>query len=110
MLRLRAEQEGLEGITFTPHINARSRRASEGRLRVLSDPEGYIHRVQREAHMQAERARKAAAEAEQAELRECTFRPSTHDAPDYVKRIAQSMALARAVKAPQAPMARPEWR
>jgi hypothetical protein len=57
----------------------------------------------------AERARRAASEAEAAELRECTFHPAVHSAPEYVSRIAKSMALARSVK-PQHETARPDWR
>jgi hypothetical protein len=55
---------------------------TEGRLRVLSDPDSYVARLSAEASAQAEKARRAAAEAEAAQLAECTFRPSTHDAPD----------------------------
>ncbi len=86
------------------------RRASEGKLRILSDPDSYIARVQREAAAASEKARRVAAEQEHDELVECTFKPATHDAPQYVKRIARSMALARAIKAPEAPAFRSDWR
>lgn len=81
-----------------------------GKLRVLSDPDSYIARIQREQAAASEKARRSAAEQVAAELAECTFKPTTNDAPEYVKRIARSMALARAVKAPEAPLAKPDWR
>jgi hypothetical protein len=82
----------------------------EGRLRILSDPDSYVARLAKEAAIQQEKARRAALEAKASELNECTFHPVTNDAPEYVKRIAQSMALARAVR-PQDPSAqKPDWR
>lgn len=84
-------------------------RHTDGRLRILSDPDSYVARLNQEAAALAERARRAAAEAQAAELAECSFNPAVHPAPEYVSRIAQSMALARSVKPPPAP-ARPDWR
>jgi len=42
------------------------------------------------ARMQTAQLRKA-----REELEACTFRPEIHDAPDYIKRIARSLAAAR---------------
>ncbi len=75
-----------------------------------ADPESYVARLSAEAAAQADRARRALAEAEAAQLAECTFSPRVHDAPEYVKRIARSMALTRAVKASEPTAAKPEWR
>ena len=108
LLRLKIEQEDLEGITFRPRINERSR-AAEGRLRILSDPDSYVARLKMDAARQAESARRSAAQSEASELAECTFTPAVHGAPEYVSRIAQSMALARSVKE-LGPPARPDWR
>jgi hypothetical protein len=108
LLRLRIEQEDLEGITFRPRINERSR-VSEGRLRILSDPDNYVRRIQHEQDLQAEKARRALSEKEAAERAACTFAPAVHGAPAYVSQIAASMALARSAKELGAP-ARPDWR
>ena len=81
----------------------------ESRLKILAEPDTYVARLNQEATVMAERARRAASEAEAAELRECTFHPAVHSAPEYVSRIAKSMALARSVK-PQHETARPDWR
>lgn len=95
----------LTRLTPSPHP-----RSYEGRLRILSEPDTYIARIQSEAHTQAERARRAAAQGDAAELAACTFSPRVHDAPEYVKRIARSMALTRAVKVPEPAATKPEWR
>jgi hypothetical protein len=108
LLRLKIEQEDLEGITFRPRINERSR-VSEGRLRILSDPDNYVRRIQRDQDAQAERARRALSDKEAAERAACTFAPAVHGAPAYVSQIAASMALARSFKELGAP-ARPDWR
>jgi hypothetical protein len=107
LLRLRLEQEGLEGVTFKPAIN--ESRHAEGRLKVLSEPETYVARLSAEAASQAEKARRAVSTAEVSELAECTFTPKVHDAPAYIKKIARHMHLSRAVKAPE-PAAKAEWR
>lgn len=85
-------------------------RLVEGRLRVLSDPDTYVARLTAEAASQADKARRAVASADVASLAECTFAPAVHDAPEYIKRIARSMALTRAVKAPDAVREKQEWR
>jgi len=108
LLRLRLEQEGLEGVTFRPMIN--DMKHVEGRLKVLSEPETYVARLSAEAASQAEKARRAVSSAEVNELSECTFTPKVNDAPDYIKRIARHMALTRAVKAPEPANSKPEWR
>lgn len=108
LLRLKLEQEDLQGITFKPAINERSRH-TEGRLRILSEPESYVARVKAVQANQVDRIRRQMQQAEATELAECTFTPAVHSAPEYVSRIAQSMALARSVKQ-LAPPARPDWR
>ena len=108
LLRLRLEQEGLEGVTFKPAIN--DSRHVEGRLKVLSEPETYVARLSAEAASAAERARRAASSHQVSELAECTFAPRVHDAPEYIKRIARHMHLSRAVKAPESAASKPDWR
>ena len=83
----------------------------EGRLKVLSEPESYVARLCAEAASAAEKARRAASTAEESELAECTFTPQVHDAPEYIKRIARHMQLARGAKAQKAAAgAKPDWR
>ena len=109
LLRLRLEQEGLEGVTFRPVIN--DVKHVEGRLKVLSDPDNYVARLSAEAASQAERAKRAASTAVVNELAHCTFTPKVNDAPEYVKSIARAMQLSRIAKAaPESAAEKPEWR
>lgn len=109
LMRLKAEQEQLDGLTFQPEINPVSRQM-EGRLKLLAEPETYLERVQREQKLFSDRQRRATQEAEMQEFAECTFRPEIHDAPGYVKRIARSMALTRAAQPATDKKERPQWR
>merc|ERR1712216_244112 len=88
---------------------------TESRLRVVSDPDTYLDRIARQHRVFSEKQRRAAQEAELSKFKECTFRPSIHDAPSYVKRIARSMALSKAARAAAVEQSekkpeRPEWR
>ena len=61
--------------------------------------------------MAEKRTRLAQLETSRAELQECTFKPTVHDAPMFVKRIARSMALTKAVHPPPSEESKkPEWR
>ncbi len=110
LMRLRAEQEELDGATFKPAINPASA-AAGGRLRIQDDPDNYVRRVAEAAAVAEKRTRLARLESSRAELQECTFKPQVHDAPMFVKRIARSMALTKAVHPPPSEESKkPEWR
>eukprot|EP00512_Aurantiochytrium_limacinum_P008543 CAMPEP_0171538482 /NCGR_PEP_ID=MMETSP0960-20121227/62_1 /TAXON_ID=87120 /ORGANISM="Aurantiochytrium limacinum, Strain ATCCMYA-1381" /LENGTH=837 /DNA_ID=CAMNT_0012085369 /DNA_START=546 /DNA_END=3059 /DNA_ORIENTATION=- len=113
LMKLRVEQEELQDLTFTPEFQARHK-AAEGRLKILSEPDTYIRRLQHKDTLQSHKQTKAAQDQEMKELEECTFKPEIHDAPAYVKRIVRSLALAKPAREAQAAAekehARPEWR
>lgn len=109
MKRLALEAASLEGATFAPQINERSK-YTPGRLRLSTEPDTYLQRLAQEAAAAAEKARVQAAEAADEELANCTFAPEVHDAPEYVKRIARSMAMSRAMQPQDKQPSRPEWR
>jgi hypothetical protein len=92
--RLRVEHEKMKEATFKPDMESRIV-TTEGRLRILSEPQSYVQRLQAEELFRQQRMAQAAREREEKELAECTFAPSIRDAPQYVKRIAQSMKLSR---------------
>ncbi len=87
-----------------------------GRLQILSHPDTYTARLQRESKLFNERQRHALQEQEMKDYAECTFQPETHDAPSYIKRIAKSMALTRQAREKAGVAAggrdahRPDWR
>jgi len=77
---------------------------------VLEDPDTYVERVHREQAIQAERARQQALEADATQYDECTFKPEVHEAPEYIRRIAKTMALTRAARPPSPSQQHPRWR
>jgi len=109
LMRLKAEQAQLDGLTFQPEINPASREI-EGRLRLASEGDTYLQRVQLDMKLFSDRQRKAAQEAEMQEFAECTFHPEVHDAPAYVKHIARVMAMTKAVKPKTDEKTKPDWK
>lgn len=105
------EEKELQQATFKPKTNKNDNATSF--LRV-SDPESYMARVRELAERQEFRKRQVQMQREEMEMRDCTFAPKTHDAPEFVKRIARSMANLKelesvngsAISSPQ----RPDWR
>lgn len=93
-------------LLFSPFFS----RQAEGRLRVREDPSSYLQRLQRESEMMENKMKERLLQNEAQELAECTFRPEVHDAPTYVKRIAKSMALTRAIQPPSSETSKPEWK
>ena len=105
--RVAAELHAEGEHTFKPTINAVP--GVQSRLKVASEPESYLARVQQHMRLK-DKVTECVRAAEEAQLmRECTFHPETHEAPAYVTRIAKSMALAKAGREPDAPE-RPGWR
>lgn len=80
-------------------------------MKILTDPDSYLERIQKEQEMKEEQYTEWVQQQEKLKLEECTFQPEIHDAPRYVKRIARSMALARGNKprASVSPPTKPEW-
>lgn len=97
-----------EQLTFNPQTNRNEN--VKGTLRVLDNPDAYMERIKAQ---QVELERRALMEQkakEQRELAQCTFKPETHDAPEYVKRIAESMALTRQNTSISQIKQKPDWR
>jgi hypothetical protein len=79
----------------------------QSKLKLLSDPETYLQRVQvcfikknlakfhlqRENELREQQKYSAQSRKHEEEVALCTFKPEIHDAPEYVKRIAKSVAL-----------------
>ena len=107
LMKLKAEQDELEGLTFQPRLNPSN---AKGKLRVVSNPESYLERVQKEQEIFSDKRRKAAQEQERKQFAECTFHPKTNDAPAYIKRIAKSMALARKARPSKKKSRKPDWK
>ena len=107
LMKLKAEQDELEGLTFQPKLNPSNARS---RLNILNDPDSYLERIQKQEENFSIRRRKALQEQEMKEFAECTFHPQINDAPSYIKRIAKSMALARDARPNAKKNNLPEWK
>jgi hypothetical protein len=107
LMKLKAEQDELEGLTFQPKLNPSNARS---RLNILNDPDSYLERIQKQEENFSVRRRKALQEQEMKEFAECTFHPQINDAPSYIKRIAKSMALARDARPNSKKNSMPEWK
>ena len=109
LMKLKAEQDELNGLTFQPMLNPSN---AQGKLKILSNPDSYLERVQKEQEIFSDRRRKAAQEQERKQFAECTFAPKTNDAPAYIRRIAKSMALAKKARPSSSEngMSRPDWK
>ena len=84
------EERELEGVTFRPALN---NRPASSRLQILNDPDSYMLRLQERQKYLEEKKMMIKQAEEEKELAECTFAPKTKDAPDYVKRMAQSYRI-----------------
>jgi hypothetical protein len=93
------QRHELESITFAPrttspppHCNVSSRKS------MISQPTLYMQRVTAEQVRQERLQQEHRRVMQSKEMAECTFKPSIHEAPQYVHSIAASMALARKSK------------
>ncbi|KAK1935207.1 hypothetical protein P3T76_010973 [Phytophthora citrophthora] len=113
LMKLKMEQEEMAALTFRPQLNRMSER-HEGRLKILSNPDTYLQRIQQQSQAHTIKQRRALQEKEMGEFAECTFKPRTIEAPAYVQRIARSVSLTKALRAQQQAAARakekPEWK
>ncbi|KAF0715133.1 Aste57867_3549 [Aphanomyces stellatus] len=116
LMKLRMEQTEMSQLTFKPAVNSTNIPNVESKLKVLSNPETYVQRLQEQTLKLYEKQRKALQEQEIEEFSECTFKPQTIDVPSYISRIAKSMELTKAVKAKHEQQqmtrrhAKPEWK
>ena len=99
--------ESTQGLTFTPHINEVP--GVQSRLKVASEPASYLARVRQHMKLKEQLTACVREAQESQELAECTFRPTTHEAPAYITRIAKSVRLAKSAQPPPPPR-QPEWR
>jgi hypothetical protein len=72
--RLKIEQDRMKEATFTPLLSS-AVVSSEGRLRVISEGETYVMRLQTEELFKQQRAIQAQREREAREMEECSFTP-----------------------------------
>jgi len=111
LARMYQRKQELSDVTFRPERKTKNHywdSMSESTLKISSEPHNFTERV---AEMQArkeEKLRRRQVELEESELDKCTFKPKTKQAPEFVKRIAESV---KAVKKNQKKKKKKaEWR
>lgn len=114
LIKLKIEQEQMASLTFRPRLNRISNK-SEGKLRILTNAETYIQRIQYQLHAAKTKQRCALQMKEIEEIAACTFKPKIIPAPAYVRRIAKSSATMRAHKKEQTKLQKqeqekPDWK
>jgi hypothetical protein len=72
---------------------------ASSRLRLLDGSESYLERIRQAREHRAIRAENERLKREAEELAECTYAPAIREAPEFVKRVARSMAIIRAQRA-----------
>ena len=101
------ELEGEEGLSFQPAINEVP--GVQSRLKVATEPKSYLARVRQHMKLKEQLTACVREAQESQELAECTFHPTTHEAPAYISRIAKSVRIAKQAQPPPPPKP-PEWR
>jgi len=109
-----AMQKELEEASFKPYIHKPKGKVAEvdGRLRLLSDPDQYLSRLQFQSQLREMEQQRAAAIRQEAEMSGCTFKPVVHEAPTFVQRIAKSRQEMRKAEEERKKKIKPkpEWR
>lgn len=96
-------------LTFQPQTTGNKNYNVSSFLRLREDPDNYLKRLREMEDKKKAKIESMKEELENKELSHCTFRPKTHDAPDYVKRISESMKLLAKSQKSEEPQ-KPEWR
>ncbi|CAE7670056.1 unnamed protein product, partial [Symbiodinium microadriaticum] len=112
ILRLRTEQEELKNLTFQPQLSAAKSRKARSSLQLQSNPGGFLERHMIEMRQQDLDRNKIQQTRAESEMKDCTFTPLTKECPAYVKRIARSLAVVRAARSQEGPVApaKPQWK
>lgn len=113
MIRLKMEQEALEGITFSPEITRYAKQGGKkSKLQLSTDSCIFLEQYHRDREKKDEKIRDELMDRRERELEGCTFQPTTRECPQYVKRIAKSMAIVRAARAEAVPetASKPQWK
>lgn len=114
MLKHRTQRELMAELTFTPKLSSKAKEArsffSYAEDSNVSVTDLYVSSLEKRKTQMEETEK----QKEEQELSGCTFSPKTKGCPDYIKRIAKSMAFVRAAKQAELEktkvMEKPQWK
>jgi len=111
LTKLRTEQQTLQGITFKPKLND-SYSNVPSKLKVSSDIGTLVGRIQQNHQRELKRRKDVLAQKEDEEAKDLTFKPKIKECPDYIKRMAEGIATAKAAQQANATnqSKKPDWR
>jgi hypothetical protein len=117
MLKLQIEQNDLSSMTFQPKISNFARERGTSELQLSSNPSKFLEKYAQNQQEKQLLREKYEEEKKNLEIKECTFAPKTSECPEYVKRIAKSMAIVKAARnssnndnSVKDDAVKPEWR
>jgi hypothetical protein len=116
MLKLKADQEELAGVTLHPAISSKAKGVGKSFVSLVRDENAqqYIEWLKEKEQKLKEKQEIERKRKEDAELAGCTFIPKTVECPAYIKRIKNSLDLVRAARSADsvqsAQSSRPDWR
>ena len=110
-IRLKAEQETLQDMTFKPEITSKAKSSAKSKLKLSTDGPSFLDKYKNDQQKAHEKRLYELNEKRKVELEGCTFQPQTIDCPSYVKRIAKSMAIVKAARSEHLNQkVKPQWR
>jgi hypothetical protein len=116
MLKLKADQEELAGVTLQPAISSKAKELGKSYLKVIKDENSqqYLEWLKEKEKKLQEKREMEQKRREEAEVAGCTFAPKTIECPAYIKRIKNSMDLVKKARSSDSvansEVTKPEWR
>lgn len=111
LTKLQQEQEEMEITTFKPKYYTSKSQQKPSKLGLAQDPTQFLERYKENLAEHKNLCEQEKKRREDEEFAECSFTPKTVDCPEYVRRIAKSMAIVKAAKSSQLPVDnKPDWR
>jgi len=95
--------------SYKPQLN--SYKKVQSCLRVnSSDTAAYLKRVQDMEEKRLQKLKEMQDNQKRREMENCTFKPQVHEAPEYISKIAASMALLKTQQSPRGTPSRVTWK
>ena len=99
MTRLKLEQEQANELTFQPELSHKAELEGKSVIKQVTESnQVFIDWYKEKQERLEEKRKQSLAERNQKELANCTFTPKTKECPSYIKRIAKSMAVVKAIQ------------
>lgn len=113
-VKARVLQDRMQDVTFQPKLVSKVSMRAKSKLAFHEDPEKFLKWYQEHQEKKKEIKVERDRERDENDIKDCTFRPDIIDCPNYIKRIAKSMAVVRQAKSQSSiqsmDLSKPDWR